>query len=266
MRPISTSPGPGDRVGRFLVPEDLGPSVLVDPHGFHGAILSRLNSFILVFRVLPCGRHDDRGARPPRGGARDRRRRGSGRPAVRRDRAPDPGTPLPRPLRRTCASRWPSPRSRVTPRRCFPGRARSSRQRSATTRPARSRRPGRAGCRATRGRTAMPSCARSSTRSAERLGGSYRVLVDENQHVDREGAARAGVGFYGKNTMLITRKHGSWVVLGTLVTDVEVESGAPLEPRLRLLHALHRGLPDRGPRRARRRRRDEMPLLLDAGA
>jgi epoxyqueuosine reductase len=61
-----------------------------------------------------------------------------------------------------------------------------------------------------------------------RLGGSYRVLVDANQHVDREGAARAGVGFYGKNTMLITRRHGSWVVLGTLVTDVEIEPTAPL--------------------------------------
>src|SRR4051794_27809938 len=56
-----------------------------------------------------------------------------------------------------------------------------------------------------------------------RLGGSYRVLVDANQHVDREAAARSGVGFYGKNTMLITRRHGSWVVLGTLVTDVELE-------------------------------------------
>jgi epoxyqueuosine reductase len=63
----------------------------------------------------------------------------------------------------------------------------------------------------------------------ERLGGSYRVLVDANQHVDREGAARAGVGFYGKNTMLITRKHGSWVVLGTLVTDAVVEPSTPLE-------------------------------------
>jgi epoxyqueuosine reductase len=62
-----------------------------------------------------------------------------------------------------------------------------------------------------------------------RLGGRYRVLVDANQHVDREGAARAGVGFYGKNTMLITRKHGSWVVLGTLVTDVDIETSAPLE-------------------------------------
>ena len=61
------------------------------------------------------------------------------------------------------------------------------------------------------------------------LGGDYRVLVDANQHVDREAAARSGVGFYGKNTMLITRKHGSWVVLGTLVTDVELQSTAPLD-------------------------------------
>src|ERR687892_675825 len=61
-----------------------------------------------------------------------------------------------------------------------------------------------------------------------RLGGAYRVLVDANQHVDREAAARAGVGFYGKNTMLITRRHGSWVVLGTLVTDVEIERTPPL--------------------------------------
>ena len=61
------------------------------------------------------------------------------------------------------------------------------------------------------------------------LGGRYRVVVDENDHVDRAGAARAGVGFYGKNTMLITPEHGSWVVLGALATEVEVASGAPLE-------------------------------------
>jgi epoxyqueuosine reductase len=62
-----------------------------------------------------------------------------------------------------------------------------------------------------------------------RLGGSYRVLVDANQHVDREAAARSGVGFYGKNTLLITRRHGSWVVLGTLVTDVELEPTPALD-------------------------------------
>lgn len=61
-----------------------------------------------------------------------------------------------------------------------------------------------------------------------RLGGDYRVLVDENQHVDREAAARSGVGFYGKNTLLITRRFGSWVVLGTLVVDRELETTTPL--------------------------------------
>ncbi len=55
------------------------------------------------------------------------------------------------------------------------------------------------------------------------------MLVDANQHVDREGAVRAGIGFYGKNTMLITRRHGSWVVLGTLVTQVEIEATPQLE-------------------------------------
>ena len=62
-----------------------------------------------------------------------------------------------------------------------------------------------------------------------RLGGAYRVLVDANQHVDRAAAARSGVGFYGKNTMVITRRYGSWVVLGTLVTDVELEPTPPLD-------------------------------------
>jgi epoxyqueuosine reductase len=60
------------------------------------------------------------------------------------------------------------------------------------------------------------------------LGGSYRVLVDENDHVDREAAVRAGIAFYGKNTMAITRRHGSWVVLGALVTDVEIEPSPAL--------------------------------------
>ena len=62
-----------------------------------------------------------------------------------------------------------------------------------------------------------------------RLGGSYRVLVDDNDHVDRAAAVRAGIAFYGKNTMAITRRHGSWVVLGVLVTQVDVEPSPPLE-------------------------------------
>ncbi len=62
-----------------------------------------------------------------------------------------------------------------------------------------------------------------------RLGGAHRVLVDSNDHVDREAAVRAGIGFYGKNTMLITRRYGSWVALGALVTEVAIEPTPPLE-------------------------------------
>ena len=92
------------------------------------------------------------------------------------------------------------------------------------------------------------------------------MLVDANQHVDREGAVRGGVGFYGKNTMLITRTHGSWVVLGDARHRRRDRAERPARARLRLLHPLHRRLPDGRPGRARRRRRDEVPLLLDAGA
>jgi epoxyqueuosine reductase len=67
-------------------------------------------------------------------------------------------------------------------------------------------------------------------RLGRELGGTYRVLVDANHHVDREGAFRSGIGFYGKNTMLITRRHGSWVVLGTLITDVALDPSPPFDP------------------------------------
>ena len=61
------------------------------------------------------------------------------------------------------------------------------------------------------------------------LGGDYRVLVDANDHVDREGAVRAGIAFYGKNTLAITRRHGSWVVLGTLVSGAEIEASERMD-------------------------------------
>lgn len=62
-----------------------------------------------------------------------------------------------------------------------------------------------------------------------RLGGAFRAVVDSNDHLDREAAARSGVGFFGKNTMIITRRFGSWVVLGSLVTTAEVAATPPLE-------------------------------------
>ena len=63
-------------------------------------------------------------------------------------------------------------------------------------------------------------------------GARSAVFVDANHHVDREAAVRAGIAVFGKNTLAITRRHGSWVVLGVLVTDAGLEPThpAPDEP------------------------------------
>lgn len=64
----------------------------------------------------------------------------------------------------------------------------------------------------------------------ERLGQgfAYRLYVDDGPMLDREAARRAGVGFTGKNTNILTRI-GSWVLLGKLVTDLDLEPDRPLE-------------------------------------
>jgi epoxyqueuosine reductase len=49
-------------------------------------------------------------------------------------------------------------------------------------------------------------------------------VSDQNHLVDREAARRAGLGWYGKSTNLLLPGHGSWFLLGSVLTD------APLEP------------------------------------
>jgi epoxyqueuosine reductase len=55
-----------------------------------------------------------------------------------------------------------------------------------------------------------------------------RVLVDTARTVDRAVAARAGTGWYGKNSMIIVPGHGSWVMLGEIMLDVEVQPDVPM--------------------------------------
>ncbi len=48
------------------------------------------------------------------------------------------------------------------------------------------------------------------------------VVADDNALVDREAAWRAGIGWYGKNSLLLVPGRGSWFVLGSVVTDAPI--------------------------------------------
>src|SRR5688500_6053858 len=65
-------------------------------------------------------------------------------------------------------------------------------------------------------RAALSTVASALTAAGHRA----RVLCDSNFLVDREAAYRAGLGWYGKNANLLLPGHGSWFVLGSVVTDV----------------------------------------------
>ena len=56
----------------------------------------------------------------------------------------------------------------------------------------------------------------------------YRYYVDTGPLLERGWAARSGLGFLGKNAMLISKQHGNWLFLATILTRLEVEPDTPL--------------------------------------
>ncbi len=63
-------------------------------------------------------------------------------------------------------------------------------------------------------------------------GGDYRYYVDTGPVMERGWAERAGLGFLGKNGMLISRTHGNWLLLAAILVRLDLEPDPPLRPRL----------------------------------
>jgi epoxyqueuosine reductase len=58
--------------------------------------------------------------------------------------------------------------------------------------------------------------------------GECRTLVDTARIVDRATARRAGTGWYGKNTNIINPAFGSWILLGEILTTLDLDPDPPL--------------------------------------
>ena len=65
----------------------------------------------------------------------------------------------------------------------------------------------------------------------ERLESSIKAkwYVDDGPMLDRAAAARAGLGWFGKSTNILTPSHGSWVLLGQVITDLDLEPDPALQ-------------------------------------
>ena len=56
-----------------------------------------------------------------------------------------------------------------------------------------------------------------------------RYFVDSAPVLEREWAARSGLGWVGKNTLLIKPKNGSYFFLAEIILDLEIEYDAPIK-------------------------------------
>ena len=58
------------------------------------------------------------------------------------------------------------------------------------------------------------------------------VCVDTSPIMEKDWAQKAGLGWIGKHTNLITRDYGSWIFLGELILDIELKYDKPFNDDL----------------------------------
>lgn len=57
----------------------------------------------------------------------------------------------------------------------------------------------------------------------------YKGMVDTGALVDTAVARRAGIGFIGKNGLVISKEFGSYMFLGELITNLDIEPDQPVD-------------------------------------
>ncbi len=62
---------------------------------------------------------------------------------------------------------------------------------------------------------------------ASKSGQDVKVFVDTAPLMEKPLAGKAGVGWQGKHTNLVSREFGSWLFLGVILTTAELESDEP---------------------------------------
>src|SRR5436190_3386875 len=60
-----------------------------------------------------------------------------------------------------------------------------------------------------------------------RFGGELKVFVDTAPLLEKPLAERAGVGWQGRHTNLVSRQFGSWLFLGSILTTLDLQPDAP---------------------------------------